>query len=802
MADHGLESLIETATTENQPTSGVAHESTVEKAVVDVRPYHHPAAGFGAIISTLKHVYHETGILRGASTLLKINQAKGFDCPGCAWPEPDVSHRSPGEFCENGAKAIAAEATTRRVTPEFFRKWSVAQLYEQSDYWLESQGRLTNPMWLREGASHYEPISWDAAFAIIAQELRGLSSPDEAIFYTSGRTSNEAAFLYQLFVRKFGTNNLPDCSNMCHESSGVGLGQSLGVGKGTVSLHDFDLADAIFVIGQNPGTNHPRMLSALEAASRRGCHIISINPLHEKALERFSHPQDVRDLLTGGTPIAEQFLQVRINGDVALLKGIMKEVLEEERRRPGQVLDHDFIARHTSGFDEFIAAIDLVSWDEILEQSGIDREQIHRAAQVYIKAERVIVCWAMGLTQHKNAVGNIQEVVNLLLLRGNLGKPGAGACPVRGHSNVQGDRTMGIYEKPSDAFLDSLGAEFGFEPPREHGHDVVAAIKAMHNGEAHVFLAMGGNFHSATPDTAYTAEALRRCRLTAHVSTKLNRAHLVTGKQALILPCLGRTELDTQDAGEQFVTVEDSMSVVHASRGALSPASKSLLSEPAIIGRLAKATLGPDPAVDWDAMISDYDRIRDRIARVIPGFEDFNTRVRQPGGFILPNNAANLKFVTATRKARFNPVPMPKIEMKPGQIMMMTIRSHAQYNTTIYGLDDRYRGVYQERRIVFMNPDDVAELGLVDRQVVDLIGEFRGERRVATRFIVISYQIPRRCAATYFPEANVLVPIDDFADGSRTPASKSVVIRVVPTSTSTHEESASFAGAIGTTHAR
>jgi molybdopterin-dependent oxidoreductase alpha subunit len=756
----------------------------LELAQVDVRPYHHPAAGFGAIASTVRHTMLEMGMIRGASTLLKVNQAHGFDCPGCAWPEPGVDHRSHAEFCENGAKAVAAEATTRRVTPEFFRRWSVPRLLEQSDHWLESQGRLTQPMFLPEGGTHYEPVSWEDAFRLIARELRALDSPDEAIFYTSGRTSNEAAFLYQLFVRRFGTNNLPDCSNMCHESSGVGLGETIGVGKGTVSLDDISLADAIFVIGQNPGTNHPRMLSALEAAARRGCHIISVNPLHERALDRFAHPQHVRDMLTGGTAIAELFLPVRINGDVALLKGIMKEVLAEERRRPGQVLDRSFIAEHTSGFDEFAAALDAVTWDEIVEQSGIDLDLIRKAAQVYINADRVIVCWAMGLTQHKNGVANIQEVVNLLLLRGNLGRPGAGACPVRGHSNVQGDRTMGIFERPSPEFLNRLGRSFGFDPPRAHGFDVVAAIKAMHEGRAHVFFAMGGNFHSATPDTAYTAEALRRCRLTAHVATKLNRAHLVTGRQALILPCLGRTELDTQAEGPQFVTVEDSMSAVHSSRGGLTPASDHLMSEPAIVAHLGRAVFGPDSRVDWESLVADYDRIRDRIADVIPGFEDFNRRVRQPGGFVLPNAAANRRFDTATGKARFSVLPLPRIELAPGQLLMMTVRSHDQYNTTIYGLDDRYRGVYHERRVVFMNPLDIAELGLVDRQVVDLVGEYRDERRLAPRFIVVPYDIPRRCTATYFPEANVLVPIDDYADGSRTPASKSVVIRVGPTESS------------------
>ena len=770
----------------DKPAAGPTPESTpartpIETADVDVRPYHHAAAGFGAIASTVRHAMHEMGVLRSVSTLMKVNQTNGFDCPGCAWPEPGADHRSSAEFCENGAKAVAAEATTRRVGPDFFRQWSVPRLLEQSDYWLEAQGRLTHPMVLREGADHYEPISWDDAFGLLGRELRALKSPDEAIFYTSGRTSNEAAFLYQLMVRKFGTNNLPDCSNMCHESSGVGLGETIGVGKGTVSLDDFALADAVFVIGQNPGTNHPRMLSALESAARRGCHIVSINPLHELALDRFSHPQDVRDLLTGGTSIAELFLPVRVNGDVALLKGIMKEVLAEERARPGKVLDRAFLAEHTSGFEPFAADLDAASWDEIVAQSGIDRARIRRAAEIYMRADRVIACWAMGLTQHKNAVANIQEVVNLLLLRGNLGKPGAGACPVRGHSNVQGDRTMGIYERPAADFLDRLGQVFGFDPPREPGHDVVAAIKAMHERPGHVFFAMGGNFHSASPDTNYTAEALRRCRLTAHVATKLNRAHLVTGQQGLILPCLGRTELDRQARGDQFVTVEDSMSVVHASRGGLAPASEDLLSEPAIVARLALATLDPDPNLDWNGLVADYDRIRDRIAEVVPGFEDFNARVREPGGFVLPNPAAARRFQTATGKAQFTVAPIPRIELAPDQFLMMTIRSHDQYNTTIYGLDDRYRGVYGQRRVVFLNREDIAERGLSERQVVDLVGEFRGERRVAGRFIVVPYDIPRRCAATYFPEANVLVPVDDFAEGSRTPVSKSVVIRVVPT---------------------
>ena len=752
----------------------------VETASVDVRPYHHPAAGFGAIASTLRHVVHEMGMIRGTATLLKVNQTHGFDCPGCAWPEPPSTERSTAEFCENGAKAVAAEATTRRITTTFFREWSIPRLLKQSDYWLESQGRLTEPMVREVDSDHYEPITWDQAFKLIADELRALDSPDEAIFYTSGRTSNEAAFLYQLFVRQFGTNNLPDCSNMCHESSGVGLMESLGTGKGTVSLDDFALADAIFILGQNPGTNHPRMLSVLEAAAARGCHIVSINPLRELGLVRFAHPQHPRDLISGGTTIAKLFLPVRIGGDVALLKGIMKEVLEAESRRPGTVLDQDFIDQHTSGFADLVRSVEQATWDEIVERSGVERRLIHQAAEIYIKSKRTIACWAMGLTQHRNGVENIQEVVNLLLLKGNMGRPGSGVCPVRGHSNVQGDRTMGIHERPSPAFLDTLAQTFKFEPPREIGYDVVAAIQAMHAGKAHVFFAMGGNFHSASPDTSYTAKALARCRLTAHVSTKLNRSHLITGHRALILPCLGRTEIDEQARGPQFVTVEDSMSVVHASHGGLAPASRHLMSESAIVAGIGSAVLGTKFGLDWQALIADYDRVRDLIARVIPGFHDYNARVRRPGGFTLPNPVRDRDFQTPTGRAQFLPAPIPRMTLEPDQLVLMTLRSHDQYNTTIYGLDDRYRGVHHEREIVFMNPDDIADLGLFERQVVDLIGEHGGVTRVARRLIVVPFEIPRRCAAAYFPEANILVPIDDFAAGSRTPASKSIIIRVKP----------------------
>jgi len=559
------------------------------------------AAGLPAIYETMKFSLGEMGVRRSLKTLLRLNQKDGFDCPGCAWPEPD-GERHTAEFCENGAKHVADEATRKRATPSFFREWSVTKLSEQSDLWLNQQGRLTHPMLLRRGSDNYEPLSWDGAFKLIANELNALASPDEAIFYTSGRTSNEAAFLYQLFVRQFGTNNLPDCSNMCHESSGSALTATIGVGKGTVTLNDFALSEAIFVVGQNPGTNHPRMLTTLQEAKRRGCRIVHINPLPETGLKRFKHPQEVFSLLGEGTKLADLFLQVRVNGDVALLKGIAKEILEEEARRPGEVLDRSFIREFTNGFDLYAAAIHETSWDEIVAESGVAREQMAEAAHIFIASKSTIFCWAMGLTQHRNAVANIQEIVNVLLLRGQIGKPGAGACPVRGHSNVQGDRTMGIWERPTETFLNSLAQEFSFSPPREHGFDTVASMLAMHDGRGKIFFALGGNFLSATPDTEFTAEALRRTRLTVHVSTKLNRAHLITGEQALILPCLGRTERDVQQGGEQFVSCENSMGVVQASRGNLEPASEQLLSEVSIVAQLARATLGERTSVDWEAL--------------------------------------------------------------------------------------------------------------------------------------------------------------------------------------------------------
>lgn len=724
------------------------------------------AGGIPAITSTMKHAVGKMGVRRTFQTLLKINQKDGFDCPGCAWPDP--MKRSIVEFCENGAKAVADEATTRRVTPGFFAMHTVDALAAQSDYWLNSQGRITHPMVLEAGSSHYEPIEWDTAFELIGDELSNLGSPDEAIFYTSGRTSNEAAFLYQLFVRAFGTNNLPDCSNMCHESSGVGLGEVIGIGKGTVLLEDFEKAGAIFVIGQNPGTNHPRMLTALQEAKRAGATIVTVNPLREPGLERFTHPQEITRLLGSGTSLTDLFLRVRINGDVALLKGLCKATVELG------AIDESFVSDRTEGFDDLVEDLEATEWAELVEASGVTEADMREAAQIAADADGVIVCWAMGLTQHENGVANVQSVVNFLLLGGNIGRPGAGACPVRGHSNVQGDRTVGIIERPSDDFLDRLHDTFGIDPPRRHGTDTVAAIEAMHRGDARVFVGMGGNFLSASPDTGYTADAMRNCDLTVHVSTKLNRSHLVTGKRALILPCLGRTERDTQRSGPQFVTVENSMGIVHPSRGRLDPASDELLSEPAIVAGLARATIEGD-TIDWDGLVADYDAIRDAIEACVPGFDDYNERVRQPGGFALPNGPRDGVFPTDSGKAKFTVHPLPEHDLPDGGFLMMTIRSHDQYNTTIYGLNDRYRGISGGRRVVFLHPQDIAAEGLNDGDLVDLVGH-PDASRVAEKFRVVPYDMPRRSAATYFPEANVLVPIDSFAKRSRTPTSKSVPI--------------------------
>ncbi|MGW4376921.1 FdhF/YdeP family oxidoreductase [Streptomyces albidoflavus] len=740
----------------------------------EVGEVQHAAAGLPAVAHSLRMSARQMGVRRTALTLLRVNQKDGFDCPGCAWPEPDKRHAA--EFCENGAKAVAEEATLRRVTPAFFADRSVADLAERSGYWLGQQGRLTEPMHLAEGADHYTPVSWERAFELIAGELKALSSPDEALFYTSGRTSNEAAFLYQLFAREFGTNNLPDCSNMCHESSGSALTETIGVGKGSVLLEDLYQADLIIVAGQNPGTNHPRMLSALEKAKQGGAKIITVNPLPEAGLERFKNPQTVKGMARG-TALTDLFLQIRLGGDQALFRLLNSLIL----KTPGAV-DEEFVAAHTEGYEEFAATAAKAGWEETLTATGLQRAEVEEALRMVLASERTVVCWAMGLTQHKHSVPTIREVVNFLLLRGNIGRPGAGVCPVRGHSNVQGDRTMGIFERPAPAFLDALEREFGFTPPRHHGLDVVRAIRALRDGEAKVFLAMGGNFVAASPDTEVTEAAMRRARLTVHVSTKLNRSHAVTGAHALILPTLGRTERDVQAGGEQFVTVEDSMGMVHASRGRLEPAGPALLSETAIVCRLARAVLGEGSATPWEEFEGDYALIRDRISRVVPGFEEFNARVADPAGFALPHAPRDeRRFPTPSGKAHFTAAPVEHPHLPEGRLLLQTLRSHDQYNTTIYGLDDRYRGIRGGRRVVLVHPDDARELGFADGAYADLVGEWKdGVERRAPGFRVVHYPTARGCAAAYYPETNVLVPLDSTADTSNTPASKSVVIRLEP----------------------
>ncbi|MES2560510.1 MAG: FdhF/YdeP family oxidoreductase [Bacteroidota bacterium] len=737
------------------------------------------AAGIPAVISSVKHILSEMGPIRGTKALFKVNQKDGFDCPGCAWPDPDDERSSIAEYCENGAKAVAEEATTKALWAKFFAEHSVADLSQLNDYEIGKKGRVAEPMYLPKGATHYQPISWEDAFQLIAKNLKELPSSDDGIFYTSGRTSNEAAFLYQLFVREFGTNNLPDCSNMCHESSGVALNETVGIGKGSVTLEDFYEAEAIIILGQNPGTNHPRMLTALQKAKANGCTIISVNPLRETGLVGFNNPQKLNGVLGIKAGLTDIFLQVKINGDLALLKAVEKVLWEDEQRNPGSIFDLTFIKEHTSGYDELVNTFDRYSLQELSEACGISEEDIRKTAEVFKYKNKIIACWAMGLTQHKNAVDTIKEVVNLLLLKGSIGKPGAGTCPVRGHSNVQGDRTMGIYEKPSKVFIDKLNAVFNINAPYEHGLDVVDAIKKMHAEKGKVFIAMGGNFLSATPDTTFTANALRNCKLTVHISTKLNRSHLITGEEALILPTYGRSDKDINANGdEQFISCENSMGVIQMSKGNLKPVSDRLLSESVIVCRLAKATLGKASKVEWNLYERNYDNIREDIERTINGFTDYNKRVREPGGFYLPNGAREGKFFTLSGKAHFNVAPIAQNHLADDELMMMTIRTHDQFNTTIYGLDDRYRGIYNERRVILMNEKDITKQGLQPGDVVDLYNYHNSIERVAHNFIVVKYNIPEQCTATYFPETNVLVPIGSVAEKSNTPTSKLVVLKV------------------------
>lgn len=745
------------------------------------------AVGIPGIAHAMATSLEQMGPVRSAQTLLRVNQKDGFDCPGCAWPEGDKRHTA--EFCENGAKAVAEEATRRRVPAQFFAEHSVAELREQDDFWLGQQGRLTEPMYLAEGATHYAPISWDGALDILAQELKALDSPDEAIFYTSGRTSNEAAFLYQLMVRGFGTNNLPDCSNMCHESSGSALTETIGIGKGSVSLEDIHHAELIIIAGQNPGTNHPRMLTALEKAKKNGAVIVAVNPLPEAGLMRFENPQSVRGLVGGGTALADDFLQIRLGGDQALFQGLGRLLVEAEEDH-GNVFDTDFLATHTVGLEDYKAHVRQSSIAELEEASGLTWEQFQSTAARLLKSRATVVCWAMGLTQHKHSVATLRDAVNLLLLQGNIGKPGAGVCPVRGHSNVQGDRTMGIFERMPEAFHDALDTEFSFASPRKHGTDTVAAIRALRAGTAKVFMGLGGNFVRATPDSAVTEAALESTSLSVQISTKPNRSHTVTGKRALILPTLGRTELDLQATGPQRVTVEDSMSAVHASSGRLRPASDTLRSEVSIICGLAQRLFTNDdgapapnaPDVDWASLAGNYSLIRKHIAAVIPGFADFEAKIDVPGGFILPHGPRDSRsFDTASGRAQFSVNPLEYPRVPAGRLLLQTVRSHDQYNTTIYGKDDRYRGVHGGRRVVFVNAADLADLGIADGAFVDLVSEWRdGKERRAPRFRTIAYSTPRGCAAAYYPETNVLVPLDSTADVSGTPTSKSIVIRLEP----------------------
>ncbi|MDH0893467.1 MULTISPECIES: FdhF/YdeP family oxidoreductase [unclassified Pseudomonas] len=751
------------------------------------QPYTGPAAGWGALRAVTHFWLDSKQPIKNLRALLRTNQDKGFDCPGCAWGDSPDNHLV--KFCENGAKAVNWEATRRGVGRDFFARYSVAQLREQSDYWLEHQGRLIEPLRYDAASDRYVPIDWGAAFALIADTLRGLESPHQAEFYTSGRASNEAAYLYQLMVRTFGTNNFPDCSNMCHEASGVALGESVGVGKGTVTFADFEHADAIFVFGQNPGTNHPRMLEPLREAVARGASVVCFNPLKERGLERFQHPQHPLEMLGNGSrPTSSAYFRPRLGGDMAAVRGMAKYLLQWEREQPGTVFDQAFIDQHTDGLAAWLAAVDATDWTQIEAQSGLARGEIEHAARLYRNAERVIACWAMGITQHRHSVAIIQEIANLMLLRGNIGRPGAGLCPVRGHSNVQGDRTMGIDERPPARLLDALQHRFGIDVPREQGHNTVEAIAAMLDGRSKVFIGLGGNFAQATPDSPRTHAALRRCELTVQISTKLNRSHLTHGRQALILPCLGRTDLDLRAAGPQAVTVEDSFSMVHASHGQLAPLSREMRSEPAIIAGIANALLGPRP-VDWLHLVEDYGRIRELIADTIPGFADFNARLAHPGGFYLGNAAGSRRWNTATGRARFVAHALPddllpiqvRNQAEAPHLVLQTLRSHDQYNTTLYGLDDRYRGVYGMREVLFANEQDIRRLGFAPGQQVDMVSLWDDgiERRVRG-FTLIAYDTPPGQAAAYYPETNPLVPLESVGEGSNTPTSKFVAIRLEP----------------------
>jgi molybdopterin-dependent oxidoreductase alpha subunit len=752
-------------------------KDTIDESKLEVHDQKHEAAGLKAVAVSMKRSISHMGVKNTAKTLTKLNQADGFDCMSCAWPDPDPEHRHAAEFCENGAKAVAEEATRDRATPAFFARYSIAELDAHDEYWLGQQGRITHPMIKRPGGTHYEPIDWDEAYDIIGREIQALDSPDEAVFYTSGRASNEAAFSYQLFARALGTNNMPDCSNMCHESTSIALQESIGIGKASVTMKDVYEADLILIAGQNPGTNHPRMLSALEIAKRRGAKIIAVNPLREAGLHNFRNPQVPRGIVGKGTNIADLHLPIKINGDLAFFQAIGSLLVEWD------ALDHDFIDRHTTGFEQWAQHVAAVDWAQVEHASGLSREQITQAAEMIRDSKKTVYCWAMGLTQHRNAVATIKEVCNVAFARGDIGKPGAGLFPIRGHSNVQGDRTMGIWERPPVKFLDSLQEEFGFDPPREHGLDTVDSIRAMRDGKAHVFIALGGNFVQAAPDTVVTGEALSKTRLTVQISTKLNRSHLRCGDTAMILPTLGRTEKDVRGGKEQFISVEDSVCAVHASRGVLEPASPHLRSETAIVTGIAKAALGDRHGIAWAEMGEDYDIIRDHISRVVAGCEDYTAKVDRPGGFVLPHPPRDTRtFATESGLAEFVSSPVEVLHVPEGHVLLQTLRSHDQFNTTIYGLSDRYRGIENGRRVIFMHPDDITYLGFKPGDMVDLSTRWDDDDidRIAHDFRIVSYDTPRGSAAAYYPETNPLIPLDSTAEGSNTPTSKSVVIALTP----------------------
>jgi len=739
------------------------------------------AAGAKAVMVSMERGFAEAGVSRTLRSMARVNQRGGFDCPGCAWPESITGRRKPAEFCENGAKAIAEEASARVVTPQWWAEHPISVLREKTEYWLGSQGRITTPMIIRAGETHYTPISWSQAFATVAEHVNATTA-ERCVFYTSGRTANETAFMYQLLARSLGTNNLPDCSNMCHESSGSALNPTIGIGKGTVSLEDFEHAELIFVVGQNPGTNHPRMLSALSEARKRGARVVAVNPLPEAGFFGFKDPQTVGGMLGRPQEVSSDFLQIKVGGDLALFQAFGHLLLKAEEQDPGRVIDRDFIDSSTDGFEAYRRARQHIDWDATEQATGLSRAQITEIAQLLIASKATIFCWALGLTQQPHSVPTLKEIINLLLMQGNFGKPGAGACPVRGHSNVQGDRTMGIWEKPSETLLKAIDTEFGIHAPRQHGYDSTETLHAFENDAVDVFVSMGGNFALANSETELLEAGMQRAKLTVHISTKPNRSHVVHGQTSLILPTLGRTDKDDKHpGGAQFLSVEDSMSVIHSTQGRLSPVSEHLLAEPVIVARMATAILGEDHPVNWRAMAEDYDVIREHISRVVPGFEDFNRRVRQKNGFVLPNPPRDSRsFATDIGRGRFTVSGFEALHAPEGHLILQTMRSHDQYNTTFYGVDDRYRGIKDGRRVVLVHPQDLQDLGFTDRQLVDVISTFRGTERRANRFRLISYPTAKGCAAAYFPEANALVHRDLVARESNTPGFKAMMVRFVP----------------------